>query len=368
MGQTRMLWTFVHAHRAGFDDDGANLDAARRGVEFLVEHFHDREHGGWRWRTTREGRPIDERKSLCGQFMVVFALVEYARATGDPTVAEHARTTYDLIDAHLRDTEHGGWIENATREWEPLGPVGDGPDGEWPEAAWMVGHIGVKSGNVYLHAMEALAELADFTRDPGVEQSLAESIDLTRRHFFPDDPRAWVHELQADWSPVADPNLEFSYGHAVEFAWLMLDAERVLGRPPSTDYLLAAVDHTLHRCWDAEHGGIYGAAPVDAPADDTDKYWWAQAEMMAALTDAALARPSGRYAADLVQLVDFVNTYFADPRDGVWIDAVTRDGIVLKPAKAHDWMGGYHDTRALVRFCRAFGRLDAITSDTSSLE
>ena len=148
----------------------------------------------------------------------------------------------------------------------------------------------------------------------------------------------------------------------------MLDAERVLGRPPSTDYLLAVVDHTLHRCWDAEHGGIYGAAPVDAPVDDTDKYWWAQAEMMAALTDAALARPSGRYAADLVQLVDFVNTYFADPRDGVWIDAVTRDGTVLKPAKAHDWMGGYHDIRTLVRFCRAFGRPDADPSDTSRLE
>ncbi len=39
--------------------------------------------------------------------------------------------------------------------------------------------------------------------------------------------------------------------------------------------------------------------------------------------------------------------------------SATTARAVLKPAKAHDWMGGYHDTRALVRFCRAFGRPDA---------
>jgi mannose/cellobiose epimerase-like protein (N-acyl-D-glucosamine 2-epimerase family) len=351
VGQTRTLWTFVHAHRAGIDTGSANLDAARSGVDFLLEHFHDHEHGGWRWETTREGQPIDERKSLLGQFMVVLAFVEYARATNDVTVIEHARETYDVIEAHLRDTTNGGWIESTTRDWQTLDPNGE----------WMVGSIGVKSGNVYLHMMEALAELADFTHDPDVEQSLAESIDLTRGHFFPDDPRGWVHELSLDWSPVEHPSPAFSYGHAVEFAWLLLHAEQVLGRAPSTDYLLGVVDHALRYSWDAANGGLYCAGPVDAPATDTDKYWWAQAEMMAALTDAALARPGDRYETDLVQLIDFVNAHFADPRDGVWIDAVSREGTVLKRGKAHDWIGGYHDTRALVKLCRAFGQLDART-------
>ena len=123
----------------------------------------------------------------------------------------------------------------------------------------MVGRIGVKSGNVYLHAMEALTELADFARDPGVEQSLAESIELTRRHFFPDDPPApgcTSCRTTGRRSPTRFWNFSVP-AHGRIFAWLMLDAERVLGRPPSTDYLLAVVNHTLHRCWDAEHGGIY---------------------------------------------------------------------------------------------------------------
>src|SRR5260221_1239650 len=120
----------------------------------------------------------------------------------------------------------------------------------------MVGAIGVKSGNVSLHAMEALTQLADLTHDADVEQSLAESIDLSRGHFFPDDPNCWVQELNLDWSPVDRPNPEFSYGHAVEFAWLLFDAEEVLGRPRSTDYLVAVVDHALRFCSDAQRGGL----------------------------------------------------------------------------------------------------------------
>ena len=59
--QCRMVWAFSHAHRHGLGD---YLGVAEHGVEFLLERLHDREHGGFLWKTDRAGTPLDERKLL----------------------------------------------------------------------------------------------------------------------------------------------------------------------------------------------------------------------------------------------------------------------------------------------------------------
>ena len=159
MSQSRLVWVFTHAQLAGFTDgSGADLEAARNGYTFLVDHFWDNEYGGWRWETTREGAPRDERKSLCGQVMMLLALVEYVRATGDAHALRYTNDTFDLIDTRFRDDVFGGWTENLSRE---LLPVAD-------DGLPMVDMIGFKSANITLHVMEAFAELADLTGDPRV--------------------------------------------------------------------------------------------------------------------------------------------------------------------------------------------------------
>ena len=156
MSQSRLVWVFAHAELTGFTDgSGADLEAARNGYAFLVDHFWDNEHGGWRWATTREGGPRDARKSLCGQVMMVLALVEYVRATSDAGALRYLNDTFDIIDTRFRDEVFGGWTENLSRE---LLPIDDGLP--------MVDMIGFKSANVTLHVMEAFAELADLTGDP----------------------------------------------------------------------------------------------------------------------------------------------------------------------------------------------------------
>jgi mannose/cellobiose epimerase-like protein (N-acyl-D-glucosamine 2-epimerase family) len=203
--------------------------------------------------------------------------------------------------------------------------------------------------------MEAYAELLDMTGDAGVRTALAESIDLTRAYFFTDDPAQWANERALDWSPLDPPDVGLSYGHAVEFAWLLLRAETVLGRTPSVEFLTRTVDQALEHCWDARRGGLYDSAPLAGPSHDTDKHWWAQAEMLAALTDAACHHPGARYEHPIGQLLAFVDEYVVDPVDGVWRESVAADGGIRLPAKAHNWVGGYHDLRAIVKFWRAYG-------------
>jgi mannobiose 2-epimerase len=346
MSQSRLVWVFAHAQLAGFTDgSGADLAAARSGYTFLVGHFWDDEYGGWRWETTREGAPRDERKSLCGQVTMLLALVEYARATDDAGALGYANETFDLIETRFRDEVYGAWTENLSRDLQPL-----------DDGTPMVDRIGVKSAGVLIHVMEALAEFADLTGNPRVLRALGESVDLMRTQFLTDDPAEWVSFRNGDWSLVDDPAaLVHSYGHAVEHAWLSIRAEHVLGRQPSWDYFFQLVDHAIQYGFDRARGGLYTRGPAIGPATNDEKQWWAQAEMIAGLTDAALQCPDHGYDIELLKLMEFVAAHFVDPKDSVWFDTCAADGSVAFRRKAHDWQSSYHDVRGLVKFANAYG-------------
>jgi mannobiose 2-epimerase len=141
----------------------------------------------------------------------------------------------------------------------------------------------------------------------------------------------------------------------VEFAWLMVRAEQVLGRQPSWDHFQSHLDHALAHGWDTARGGLYHRGVGDQPATDQDKIWWVQAEMLAALSDALTHRSDPREALALQQLLGFLKAYQIDSRDGIWFDTVTAQGAPKNPAKAHNWKANYHDVRAIVKFIDAFG-------------
>jgi mannobiose 2-epimerase len=159
--------------------------------------------------------------------------------------------------------------------------------------------------------------------------------------------------FQPDWSPVTDPkSAGLSYGHNIEFAWLMVAAEEALKRSPDWTHFQSHLDHALAHGWDYERGGVYNRGAGNQPANDTAKVWWVQAEAIAAFTD-GLRADEQKYTKPLDQTIHFVNTYQADKRDGVWLDTVTADGKPKSTGKAHAWKANYHDVRALVKFIEA---------------
>ena len=78
------------------------------------------------------------------------------------------------------------------------------------------------------------------------------------------------------------------------------------------------------------------------------------AEMLAALTDALKHQGSPRYEAALGKELQFIKTWQADPKDGIWLYAVTADGRPKDTTKANSWKANYHDVRAMVKFVEAF--------------
>lgn len=346
--QSRMIWGFAHAFLHGFrSPDRDDLAAARQGYRFLIDHFLDREHGGFYWKTDLHGRVISDRKVLYGESFVIYALVELHRATRDPEPLERAVDLYRTLQEHAHDDARGGWIEHFQADWTPILSPQSGAEVEIP---------GYKSANAHLHLMEALTELYDVSRDPAVKESLLEALRINTTFFYPPDPAQSAFHQTLDWQRVTAPSSSgLSYGHNVEFAWLMIRAQRVLGQEPDWRHFYRYLNHALRYGYDHQPGGLYSRGADDQPATDTAKIWWVEAEMMAILTDALQHRPNAGYRTALLDLIDFLRRHQIQPKDGIWLDTVTADGTPKSPGKAHNWKANYHDVRAMIKFIEAFG-------------
>ena len=190
VSQSRMLWNLAHAHRLGIRPEGCDLLArATDGYQFLQRHLRDPTHGGYFWRVTRSGEIDDDVKALYGQAFVIFALVEFSRASRDPVPLHEALTLWRTVMECLHDPRFGGWTEHASPDWSP-------PAAGRAAPLDLVDH---KSANAHLHWMEALIELGAETGDPAVSSSLEEAVDVLSTHFYPPDPRAAQSIVTADW-------------------------------------------------------------------------------------------------------------------------------------------------------------------------
>ena len=344
--QSRMIWGFAHVHRKGYGDPQHNyLKAAEQGYRFLSAHFLDEQNGGYFWATDPAGKPVNRRKIVYGESFVIYGLVEYYRASGDKSALDRAMALYQVLQKRAFDSQHGGWIEHFQADWTPILE-------RTPEAIVEVG--GLKSANTHLHLMEALTELYEVTHDPAVRKSLEEALKINTAYFYPKEAGKSCFHRHLDWSVVTEPSSAgLSYGHNVEFAWLMIRAETVLGRSPSWEHFDAHIEHALKFGYDHTRGGLYSRGIGDAPATQTEKIWWVQSEMLAALTDGLKHRENKAYAAALDSLAGFILKYQTHPADGIWYDTVAADGKPINMAKAHNWKANYHDVRAIVKFIEA---------------
>lgn len=347
--QARMVWGFCHAHLYQYSDERRNyLEAARVGYRFLRDQMLDKQNGGYYWRVDGAGRPLQDRKIVYGQSFVIYALVEYYRATQHPEAIRLAMDLFFLLERKAHDREHGGWIEHFTADWQPVLTHDD-------QIFVEVG--GYKSANTHLHLMEAFTELYMVTGDPTVRRALREALELNRRYFYPLQAGQSCFHRQLDWRPVTDPkSAGLSYGHNVEFAWLMVQAQKALGQKPDWPHFYAHVNHALQYGYDWERGGLYHRGVGDQPATDTSKVWWAEAELIAALSEALAQQPNARYAEALQKQIQFIQQHQTDPQDGIWLDTVNADGTVRSGGKAHHWKANYHDVRAMVKFIQTFRR------------
>ncbi|MDE1888259.1 MAG: AGE family epimerase/isomerase, partial [Gammaproteobacteria bacterium] len=125
----------------------------------------------------------------------------------------------------------------------------------------------------------------------------------------------------------------------LDLAWLL----------PTARHLF---DTALRRAWDNEFGGIcYGFAP-DGKICDTDKYFWVQAESLAAVALLAARTGEAEYWRWYERLWAYAWEYFVDHRYGAWYRILDRENRKYSDEKSPAGKCDYHTMGACYEVLR----------------
>ena len=358
VSSTRFVFNYAMAARE-FGEDAAlraqYLQATRHGLRYLRERHRNPDTGGYAW-TLRDGRVEDETYHCYG---VAFVLLAYSSAlkAGIDEAREWMDETWQLLERRYWEPQHGLYRDEADAHWN---------------------FSGYRGQNANMHMCEAM--LAAFEAS-GERRYLERALDLAERMTRHQAAQAgglvWEH-YDADWNidwryHLDDPKhlfrpWGFQPGHQTEWAKLLL----ILDRHVEADWLLATArqlfDTALAHSWDARRGGMYYGfayerlreALHEAPASerplmdgrtlaqgpayvcDDDKYFWVQAESLAAAALLAARTGEARYWDWYQRLWAYSWEHLVDHRHGAWFRILDADNRKYSDEKSPAGKTDYH--------------------------
>lgn len=342
---SRILWTYSAAHRRY--GAAEYRDMADRGYRDLIDRGWDQQHGGVFWSVTPDGKPAEAGKHIYGQAFALYALSEYARAFNHAEAKDRAIALYRLIEEKAADREgaQGGYFEGFSRDWRPS-----------ERTLQLLGTSAPKSQNTHLHIMEAYTNLLRIWPDAGLRARQQALIDLMLTRVM--DPK--THHLglffAANWAPLSH---EVSYGHDIEFAWLIVEAAEVVGDEAllkrARGAAVAIAEVTLRKGVDSD-GGMFNEGTLTAVTKPT-KDWWPQAEAAVGFLNAFQISGEKRFFDAAVRSWGFIEAKIVDRVHGDWYEAVARDGTPLPRSKLSVWKCPYHNSRACLELSERLARL-----------
>lgn len=365
--QGRMVWVASQIVMRRPDLKVRFLPIIAHGMKYLEGVLWDKEYGGFFWGLNDQGQ-IDPRytdgKHLYGMSFGLYGAAAAYQATQDPRALELAQRAFRWMDEHAHDANHGGYFEWLTR----AGNVVEAKSGTARlEGVPLAGFpVGYKSMNTHLHLLESFTQLYEVWPDETLRQRIAELLAIFRDRICV-EPGAMNLYFTNDWRPLPDHD---SYGHDLEAAYLMLEAETVLGQAHDTRTETMArrlVDHALAYGWDDTYGGFYEHGTAIGKADDTRKEWWVQFEGLNTLLlmHAKYAEGTDAYFKAFQQQWQFIRDRQIDRRRGGVYDTIEHDGTVKDFTKGRIWKECYHDSRALLNTIDRLRKL-ADTASTSN--
>ena len=348
--EARVVWTAATVAQLRPEARDEYLGYVRHGVRYLADVMWDREHGGFHTFVDVAGKGAEEAffrsRPVYGQAFAVYGLAAAHRATKDPEPLELAKRGWRWIEDNYRDDLGPGYRSGVKPDGTPFAV----PKGDAAESVESIeGPALHRTMNDHIHLLEAYAELLRSWPDPELRGRTEELLAFVRDKIFV-EPGCLYFALRYDGRPVPAP---VSFGHDVETAFLMIEAEEALGREPSAATRRAArmlVDQALARGFDPVRGQLFEAGSAYGPPVDRSIEWWGQFEAFHALQlmDELFGRESDRYRTAFAKAWALARDAFADPQHPGVCPRMDEKGEVHCDAKSHMWFVSYHTARALL--------------------
>lgn len=330
----RILWAFSAAYR--FSPQVSYLEAAHRAFRYIEQHFVDPEYGGTYWSVKPNGQPHSTRKQFYDLAFNIYALAEYFMATANEKALKLAISLYHDIELHSIEPAYGGYIEATGRDWSQIADMRLSPlDANYP-----------KSQNTHLHILEAYTNLYRVWPSDQLRQSLRNLIDIFHRRIVDIDTYHLNLFFTMEWMPGGD-RIE-SYGHDIEFTWLLTEAAEVLCDPEVTRRVLKLVDRVAvaSRKGLNPDGSMNHEGNVTQGTVDTDRHWWVQAETVIGFLNHYQLFGDEESLDQSYNCNQYINRCIVDHRGGEWYWSRNAQGQVnTKDDKAGFWKCPYHNSR-----------------------
>ena len=357
--QGRMTWIAAQVVMRRPDLKEQYLPIVQHGVKFLSDVLWDKRYGGFFWGLDDNGHVTpfySDGKELYGISFDLYGAAAAYQATHDPKALELAQNSFRWIDQHAHDAKNGGYLEWLTRDGRVVEEKPDAvilqsvPLGAFP--------IGYKSMNTHIHLLESFTQLYQVWKDDTLRQRLGELLALVRDQICV-PPGVMNLFFTNDWRPIPEHD---SYGHDVETAYLMLEAEEVLGHghDPRTEHMAKQlVDHALANGWDEIYGGFFQDGTTFGRPESKLKEWWVQMEGLNSLLlmHEKYGRESELYFKAFQRQWQFIKDYQTDAQFHGLYTLIGPDGIPANANKGQIWKAAYHDGRALLNVTERLQKL-----------
>ena len=260
-------------------DNKDYLDAALHGIDYLRDSHLNKNTGGYAW--TMKGAEVNDSTNYC--YGLAFVLLAYSSAykAGILKAKDYIEETYQLMEKHFWSKEYELYSDEISADWKVVSSY--------------------RGQNANMHSCEALIMAFEATGSQKyLDRALLIGKNICIRQAGLAEGLIWEHydsNWEINW--VYNKNRPddlfrpwgFQVGHLTEWAKLLL----ILERHVKEDWLLPRAqelfDDAVEMGWDEKSEGLfYGFAP-NGDISDKDKYFWVQAESLAAA--AVLANRTG---------------------------------------------------------------------------
>lgn len=336
VSSTRFVYTYAMAVRSGLASDPGQPSHAQglaHAFDFLRRAHRDTNSGGYAWQINWQSGQKTVADATNHAYGLAFVLLAHAHAhmAGLPEAHHGIAETFELLERHFWEPAHGLYADEATTDW----------------------HLsGYRGQNANMHLCEALLAAFDATGEVRYldrAQTLADHICIRQAALA--QGLVWEH-YRADWSVDWDYNRHdssnifrpwgFQPGHLTEWAKLLLLLNDRRARADLIPLARHFFDTAMERAWDPVHGGLcYGFGP-DGQVCDDHKYFWVQAESLAAAARLAVATGESAYWDHYDRLWTYAWTHFVDHKHGAWWRILRADNSKISDEKSPAGKVDYH--------------------------
>ncbi|MCP5097833.1 MAG: N-acyl-D-glucosamine 2-epimerase [Chloroflexi bacterium] len=360
---TRILWTFAAAAR--MYDDERYTAVSNTAYQVLITQFWDTEHGGFYMEVTPDGKVANDIKHTYMQAFAIYALCQYYHLNQDEAVMELIQKSFALFEEKTKDSQHAGYLEAFTRDWQPI------------TENRMADNNEPKSMNTHLHVLEAYATLHDVWPDSLVEKRLRELLLTFSDKIIRDSGHLGIF-FDDDFNETEQSKGICSFGHDIEASWLLCEAADSLGDDALRTRIRQASINMLdavERVGFDKDGGLFLESYRYGSHVRTNKHWWLQAETLVGFMNGFELTGNTHYWENVVLSWDFIDQFVIDHERGEWFTKVNRLGkpFLVEPAddpspyyrndwKVDPWKCPYHNGRSCMEMIQRIDKLIAQTA------